>query len=113
MTFKKKKGGSYVVTWDTDASLDDDDSSDDDKKASKKKALASVAINNKPSLFDTPSCFMHKGHMVKYDESDDSENEKENESDSDDDEFSNEQLVDMLQQANSIINKKNKKCKEL
>jgi len=43
---------------------------------------------------------MAKGHKVKYDEGDDdSEYEKENESDSDDDEFSNEQLVDMLQQA--------------
>ena len=55
MTFKKKKkGGSYVVTWDSDVSTNDDSSDDD--KASKKKALASIAINNKPSLFDTPSC---------------------------------------------------------
>jgi hypothetical protein len=110
MTFKKKKkkGGSYVVTWDSDASTNDDSSDDD--KASKKKALASIAINNKPSLFDTPSCFMAKGCKVKYDESDDSECE----SDSDDDnEFSNEQLMDMLKQANSIINKKRKKCKDL
>ena len=63
---KKKKGGSYVVTWDSDASSDDDSSDDD--KASKKKALASIAIN-KPSLFDTPSFFMAKGHKVQYDES--------------------------------------------
>ena len=56
MTFKKKKGGGYVVTWDSDGSSDDDDSSDDDKKA-----LASIAINNKPSIFDTPStCLMAK-----------------------------------------------------
>jgi len=55
MTFQnKKKGGGYVVTWDSDASSNIDDSSDDDNK-SKKKALASIAINNKPSLFDTPS----------------------------------------------------------
>jgi len=27
MTFKKKKGGSYVVTWDSDASSSDDDDS--------------------------------------------------------------------------------------
>ena len=61
MTFKKKKGGSYVVTWDSDASSSDDDDSDDDKKSSKKKALASISINEKPSLFDTPStCFMAK-----------------------------------------------------
>ena len=39
MAFKKKKGGSYVVTWDSDASPSDDD------KATKKKVLASIAIN--------------------------------------------------------------------
>jgi hypothetical protein len=71
MTFqKKKKGGGYVVTWDSDGSLDDDDSSDDDKK-SLKKALASIAIDNKPSIFDTPStCLMTKPAKVKYDVSD-------------------------------------------
>ena len=58
---KKKKGASYVVIWDSDASSDDDSSDDD--KAFKKKALASIAFN-KPSLFDTPSCFMAKGHKV-------------------------------------------------
>ena len=66
---KKKKGGGYVVTWDSDGSLDSDDSSDDGKK-SIKKALASIAINNKPSIFDTPSsCFMAKGPKVQDDES--------------------------------------------
>ena len=60
MTFmKSKKGGLYVVTWDSDASSSDDDNSDDDK-TTKKKALASIAINEKPSLFDTPSCLMAK-----------------------------------------------------
>jgi hypothetical protein len=60
MSFKKKKDGSYVVTWDSDASSSDDDDSDDDK-TTKKKALASIAINEKPSLFDTPStCFVAK-----------------------------------------------------
>ena len=63
MTLKKKKGGSYVVTWDSDASSSDDDDSDDDK-TTKKKALASIAINEKPSLFDTPSCFMAKATKV-------------------------------------------------
>ena len=58
MTFKKKKkGGSHVVTWDSDASSSNDDDSDDDK-TTKKKALASITINEKSSLFDTPSCFM-------------------------------------------------------
>jgi hypothetical protein len=113
MTFKKKKGGSYVVTLDSDASSDGDDSSDDERKTSKKKALASIAINNKPSLFDTPSCFMAKGPKVKYDESaNGSESENENDSDNDD-EFTNEQLMDILEQADSLISTKSKKCKEL
>ena len=65
MTIKKnkKKGGSYVVTWDSDASSSDDDDSDDDK-TTKKKALASIAINENPYLFDTPSCFMAKATKV-------------------------------------------------
>jgi hypothetical protein len=73
MTFKKKKGSGYVVTWDSDCINDsvDDDSSDDDNR-SIKKALASIAIHNKPSLFDTPStCLMAKPTKVKYDESND------------------------------------------
>jgi hypothetical protein len=108
-TLKKKKSGFYVVTWDSDTSTDDDSSDGD--KASKKKALVSIAINNKPSLFDTSSCFMAKGSKVKYDESESDDSESKN--DSDNDEFSNEQLMSMLEQANSIINKKNKKYKEL
>jgi hypothetical protein len=63
MTFKKTKGGSYVVTWDSDASSSDDDDSDNDK-TTKNKALASIAINEKTSLFDTPSCFMAKATKV-------------------------------------------------
>jgi hypothetical protein len=57
ITFEKK-GGSYVVTWDSDASSSDDD------KTTKKKALASIAIQEKPSLFNTPSCFMAKATKV-------------------------------------------------
>ena len=64
MTFKKKKkGGSYVVTWDSDASSSDDDDSDD-HKTTKKKTLASIAINKKPSLFESSSCFMAKATKV-------------------------------------------------
>ena len=44
---KKKKGGGYVVTWDSDGTSDDG-------KKSIMKALA-IAINNKPSIFDTLS----------------------------------------------------------
>ena len=51
-----------MVTWDSDGSTDSDDSSDDGMK-SLKKALASIAINNKPSIFDTPStCLMAKAY---------------------------------------------------
>ena len=87
MTFKnKKKGGSYVVTWNSDASSSDDDDSDDNKTA-KKKALASIAINEKPFLFDTPSCFIAKATKVQtYDDGCDEEHDNKNESESDDDE---------------------------
>jgi predicted Zn-dependent protease len=52
-----------------------------------------------------------QGSEVKYDESENDDSKSKN--DSDDDEFSIEQLMNMLEQANSIIKKKNKKCKEL
>ena len=92
MTIKKKKGGSYVVTWeDSDASSSDDDDSDDDM-TTKKKALASIAINEKPSLFDTPStCFMAKATKV---QSHDDGCESESDSD-DDDEQTKDELIDM------------------
>ena len=55
-----------MVTWDSDTSSSDDDDSDDDK-TTKKKSLASIAINEKSSLFDTPStCFMAKATKVNY-----------------------------------------------
>ena len=95
MTFqKKKKGGRYMVTWDSDGSSDSDDSSDDGKK-SIKKALASIAINNKPSIFDTPSiCLMAKPTKVKYDVSDDDECESDACRSDDDEE---EELLDMCE----------------
>ena len=60
MTFQKnKKGGGYVITSDSNGSSDDG-------KKSIKKALASITINNKPSIFDTPStCLMVKHTKVK------------------------------------------------
>jgi len=80
-----------MVIWDSDASISDDkEDSDDERKTNKKKALASIAINNKPSLFDSPSRFMAKGSKVQSDdESSDSE--------SDDEEYSKEELMDMLE----------------
>ena len=117
MTFKKKRGGSYVVTWDSDASSSDDDDSDDDKTM-KKKALASIAINEKPSLFDTPSCFMAKATKVQIcddgsDDEHDNDNENENKSDSDDDESTKDELFDMLEDAREHFDIKRRECKSL
>jgi hypothetical protein len=99
MTFKKKKmSSSYVVTWDSDASSSDDDDSDDDK-TTKKKALASIAINEKLSLFDTPStCFMAKATKVQSCDECDEEYDNESESDDDDEPTKNELIV-MLEDA--------------
>jgi hypothetical protein len=100
MTFqKKKKCGGYVVTWDSDGSSDDDDSSDDDKK-SLKKALASITINNKPSIFDIPlTCLMAKPTKVKYDvsDNDDCESDDCRSDDDDEEEYTKEELIDMLE----------------
>ena len=111
MTFqKKKKGGGYVVTWDSDGSSDSDDSSDDGKK-SIKKALASITINNKPSIFDTPStCLMAKPTKVKYDVSDDDYESDDYRSD-DDDEYTKEELMDMCEQAHTCFEMRRKECK--
>jgi hypothetical protein len=90
---KKKKGGSYVVTWDSDAFSSDDD------KTTKKKALTSIAINEKPSLFDTPSiCFMAKAKVQSDNECDEEHDKSEGESDNDD-EPTKDKLFDMLEDA--------------
>jgi hypothetical protein len=117
MTLKKKNGGSYVVTWDSDASLSDDGDSDDDK-TTKKKALASIAIHEKPSLFDTPSRFMAKATKVQTcddgcDDEEHDKNENENKSDSDDDEPTKDELLDMLDDAKEHFDIKRRECKEL
>jgi hypothetical protein len=105
---KKKKGHSYCVVWDSDAfSSDDDDDSDDERKTTKKKALASIAINNKPSLFGASStCFMAEATKVQSDDASDSKSE-------DEEEPSKEELFEMLQEAQSYMDKKRKELKEL
>ena len=110
MTFqKKKKGGGYVVTWDSDGSSDSDDG-----KKSIKKALASITINNKPSIFDTPStCLMAKPTKVKYDESDDECESDFCRSDDDEEEYTKEELLDMCEQVHACNEMKRKECKEL
>ena len=111
MTFKKKKGGLYMVTQDSDASSSDDDDSDDDK-TTKKKALASIAINNKPSLFNTPlTCLMEKPTKIKYDMSDNNDCESDDcRSDDDDVEDSKEALMDILENAHTCLEMKRKEC---
>ena len=102
-----------MVTWDSDASSSDDDDSDDDK-TTKKKALASIAINEKPSLFDTPSCFMAKATKVQtYNDGSDEEHDNENDSDSDDDEPTKDELFDMLEDAKEHFDIKRRECKSL
>ena len=86
----------YCVEWDSDASSE----SDDDEKSNKIKSLVNIAINKKPSIFDTPSsCIMNKGPKVQYDESDSG-------SDIEDEEPSKEELIELLQEAHSLKNKK-------
>jgi hypothetical protein len=104
MTFKKKKGDSYMVTWDSDAS-----SSDDVDKTTKKKALTSIAIK-----FDTPSCFMAKATKVQtYDDACDKEHDNESESESDDDEPTKDERLDMLDDTKEYFDIKRRECKDL
>ena len=71
MTFKKKKnGGSYVVTWDSDASWSDDDDSDNDK-TTKKKALASLCFSlnltdDQCNIVQLFAKTLHKHHTYVY-----------------------------------------------
>ena len=82
----------------SDASSSDDDDSDDDK-TTKKKALASIDINEKPSLFDTLStCFMAKTTKIQTC-NDGCDEEHDKESESDDDEPTKDELIDMLEDA--------------
>jgi hypothetical protein len=113
---KKKKGGSYVVTWDIDASSSNDDDSDNDK-TTKKKGHASIAINEKSSLFDTPLCFMAKAIKVQTcddgcDHEHDNESESESESDNDD-EPTKDKLIDMLEDAKEHFDISRRECKDL
>jgi hypothetical protein len=112
MTFIKK-GSGYVVIWDSDGTSDDDDGSSDNDKKSIKKALANITINNKRSIFDTPStCLVAKPTKVKYDVSDDDECES-NDCKSDDEEYTKEELLDMCEQVHTCFEMKRNECKEL
>jgi hypothetical protein len=112
MTFKKKKGSGYMVTWNSDCTndSDDDDSSDDDKR-SMKKTLASIAIHNKPSLFDTPStCLMAKPTKLKYDKSDDECKSVDCRSDDEENYFKDE-LIEICEQLSTGYEKRERSAK--
>ena len=82
-------------------------------KKSIKKALASIAINNKPFIFDTPStCLIAKPSKVKYDVSDDDCDSDDCRSD-DEEEYTKEELMDMCEQVHTCFEMKRKECKEL
>ena len=95
-----------------DASSSDDDDSDDDMTTNK-KVLASIAINEKPSLFYIPSCFMAKATKVQTCD-DGSDKEHDNESESvNDDEPTKDELIDMLEDTKEHFDIKIRECKDL
>ena len=98
----KKKGDAHVATWDSDDSSSDDEST-------KKKAHASIAIQGKSSIFDTPSCFMAKATKV----SSDDESDHASDSDSDDDEPTKDELITMLEDCTHHYKETRKECKAL
>ena len=93
---KKKNSQAYFVEWDSDANSDDDD--DDDDKPSKR--VAGIAIKETPSLFSTPHCLMAKGG-AKVLQDDELEN------------FSYDDLVEMLNDADEFMTKEKAKLKDL
>jgi len=84
---KKKNGQAYFVEWDSDASSDDDD---DDKSS---KGVAGIAIKEAPSLFSAPHYLMAKGGAKVLQDDDELE------------EFSYDDLVEMLNDADEFMTK--------
>jgi hypothetical protein len=67
-----------------------------------KKTLASIAIHNKPSLFDTPStCLMAKPTKLKYDKSDDKCKSVDCRSDDEEDYFK-DKLIEICEQLSTV-----------
>jgi hypothetical protein len=102
----KKKNDSHVAIWDSDDSSSDDE---DDNKS--KKGHASIAIQEKVSLFDTPSCFMAKAAKVSSD--DESDHNSASDSDSDDDDLIKDELITMLEDCTQYFKESRKECKGL
>jgi hypothetical protein len=100
-TSHKKKGESHVATWDSDSSSSSED--EDDSKSKKKKGHASIAIQEKISLFGAPStCFMAKANKVQSDSDDD-----------DDDEPTKDELITMLEDCKDGFKSSRKECRGL
>jgi hypothetical protein len=103
---KKKKGESHVATWESDSSSLSDDY-DDSKKKKKKKGHASIAIQEKLSLFGAPSsCFMAKATKVQSPPDSDDQSD-------DDDETTKEELFVMLEDCKGAFNDSRKKYRGL
>jgi hypothetical protein len=98
----KKKNDSHVSTWDSD------DSSSDDEDY-KKKRHASIAIQEKSSIFDTSSCFMAKAAKV----SSDDESDYDSASDSDNDDLTKDKLITMLENCTQYFKESRKECKNM
>jgi hypothetical protein len=102
----KKKGESHVATWESDSSSSSDDD-DDDSKKKKKKGHASIAIQEKLSLFGAPSsCFMAKATKVQPTPDSDDESD-------DDDDTTKEELWVMLEDCKGAFNDSRKECRGL
>jgi hypothetical protein len=100
----KKKNDSNVATWDSD------DSSSDDEDY-KKKGHASIAIQEKSFIFNTPSCFMAKAAKVSSE--DESNHDSSSDSDSDDDDLTKDELITMLEDCTQHFKESRKECKGL
>jgi hypothetical protein len=115
-TFNKKKGGGYVVTWDSDNSDSDDDASSSDDERTTRRAIASIALSNKPSIFDTTStCLTAKPTKVKYDDSDDDSCASDGCrcDDEEDEDFSKDDLLGIIDQMSKGYKRTTKKYKIL
>jgi hypothetical protein len=95
----KKKNDSHVAIWDSD---------DEDYK---KKGHASIAIQEKSSISDTPSCFMAKA--AKVSSNDESDHDTASDSDSDDDDLTKDELITILEDCTQYFKESRKECKGL
>jgi hypothetical protein len=104
---KKKDGKAYLVEWDSD------DSSDDDDDDASSKLNAGIAIKEAPSLFSSPHCIMAKGDAKVKIITDLNDINDDDDDDVDDDDYSYDDLVRMLGEADDYMHKEKEKFKTL